>query len=342
MGVIVNNCFGTDDDFPCRGTAEVTGQDQRGMDVLRSLDGVPDANHIETFCANSTFAKYCDAGQIRVLYLHEVDALGPAVARYYSSRLWGGETYYMQVDSHLRFAKSWDELLAEDLRLTTSFPRSVLSTYPPGFVNFRPDPPYLPGTRLCRCQIRVDEDYLPRVEMKGHSSENETRPSQTPFMGAGLFFTTAEFLVDVPFDPYLPWLFMGEEAALSVRAWTAGWDMYAPRRSLVGHQYRPARYGNPHYWDIWGKFYRRPQMEDRLTSTTHDRIKVMMGYPEVSPAASDGVEGHRVASNYSLVELDHYGLGSRRSREEYLEFAEIDLNKRTCGGLEWCAEGTLQ
>lgn len=157
-----------------------------------------------------------------------------------------------------------------------------------------------------------------------------------------VFFTTAEFLVDVPFDPYLPWLFMGEEAALSVRAWTAGWDMYAPRRSLVGHQYRPVRYGNPHYWDIWGKFYRRPQMEDRLSPTTHDRIKVMLGYPEVTSVASGGVAGRRVASNYSLVELDKYGLGSRRSRQEYLKFAEIDLDKRTCGGLEWCAEGTLQ
>lgn len=185
VGVIVNNCFGTDDDFPCKGTAEVTGRDERGLDVLRSVDGVADANHIETFCANSTFAGYCEAGQLRVLYVHEVDALGPAVARYYSSRLWGGETYFMQVDSHLRFARDWDVLLAEDLRLTSSFPRSVLSTYPPGFVNFRPDPPYLPGTRLCRCQIRVDEDYLPRVEMRGRSSVNETSPSQTPFMGAG-------------------------------------------------------------------------------------------------------------------------------------------------------------
>ena len=66
VGVIVNNCFGTDDDFPCKGTAEVTGRDKRGIDVLRSVDGVADANHIETFCSNSTFAKYCDAGQVSI------------------------------------------------------------------------------------------------------------------------------------------------------------------------------------------------------------------------------------------------------------------------------------
>jgi len=347
VGVIVNNCFGTDPNFPCTGTAELVGKDKDGFDILKSVDGKPDTNHIETFCANATYQRYCDAGQVRALYLHEIDALGPAAARYYSSKLWGGETYFMQVDSHLRFASHWDELYIRDLKLASSYPRAVLSTYPPGFVNFRPDPPFLPGTRLCRCMIRIDEDYLPRVELRGHSGANETRPSQTPFQGAGLFFARAEYLRDVPFDPYLPWLFMGEEVALSIRAWTAGWNIYAPRKNLVGHQYRPLKMGNPHFWDGWGKFFHRPQLMDKLSPTTHDRIKVMMGYPEFS--AQDGTSGDdddddrsRVPSNYSLVELKRYGLGTVRSREEYLKFAKIDLEKRTCGGLRWCAEGSLQ
>ncbi|KAL9187610.1 hypothetical protein ACHAXT_005988 [Thalassiosira profunda] len=338
VGVVVNNCFGTDTEFPCKGTAEVVGQDANGLDLLQSVDGKLDANGIEAFCGNVTFQQYCDAGQVRVLYVHEVDALGPAVARYYASKLWGGETFVMQVDSHLRFASRWDELLVEDVKLASSYPRAVLSTYPPGFVNLQADPPYMPGTRLCRCQMRVDEDFLPRVEMLGHSPENETRPSQTPFMAAGFFFARAEFLKDVPFDPYLPWLFMGEEAALSIRAYTSGWNMYAPRKSLVGHQYRPLKMGNPHFTDIWGKFFHRPQLMDRLSPTIHDRIKTMMGYPEFE----DGAENYRAPSNYSLVELSCYGVGTRRSRDEYLQFAKIDLKKRTCGGLKWCAEGSLQ
>lgn len=337
----MNNCFGTDNDFPCTKTAELVGKDSKGFDILRSVDGKPDANHIATFCSNITFQKYCNSGQVRVLYLHEVDALGPAVARYYCSKLWGGETHFMQVDSHSRFALNWDKLYIEDLRLTSSYPKSVLSTYPPGFVNFRPEPPYMPGTRLCRCQIRVDEDFLPRVELQGRSKENMTRPTQTSFMGAGFIFVRAEFLVDVPFDPSLPFLFMGEEVALSIRAYTSGWNIYAPRKNLVGHQYRPLKFGNPHFTDIWSKFFHRPQLMDRLSPTTHDRIKVMMGYPELSPI-SDGSSGHRVPSNYSLTELSNYGLGTRRSRDEYLKFAEIDIEKRTCGKLKWCVEGTLE
>jgi hypothetical protein len=77
--------------------------------------------------------------------------------------------------------------------------------------------------------------------MNGRCPENQTRPTQMPFMGAGFFFTHAQFLVDVPFDPFLPWLFMGEEVTLSIRAWTHGFNIFAPRKNLIGHQYRPVR-----------------------------------------------------------------------------------------------------
>ena len=73
----------------------------------------------------------------------------------------------------------------------------------------------------------------------------EKAPTQIPFMAAGFFFAHAEFLSDVPFDPFMPWCFMGEEIALSVRAWTSGWNIYAPRRNLIAHQYRPGRLGLP-------------------------------------------------------------------------------------------------
>ena len=135
VGVIVNNCFGIPGggEASCHGTPQVIGKDKNGRDKLKAVDDLPDTNHIETFCSHPTFSKYCDSGQVRVLYVHEVDALGPAVARYYSSKLWGGETYYMQVDSHLHFATRWDELYIQDLKLAKSYPKAILSTYPPGF-----------------------------------------------------------------------------------------------------------------------------------------------------------------------------------------------------------------
>jgi hypothetical protein len=44
--------------------------------------------------------------------------------------------------------------------------------------------------------------------MEGRCKEDEPRPTQMAFIGAGFFFARAEFIVDVPFDPFLAYLFM--------------------------------------------------------------------------------------------------------------------------------------
>jgi hypothetical protein len=47
--------------------------------------------------------------------------------------LWGGEMYYMQSDAHLRFVPKWDRLYIEEIIATQSYPKAILSSYPPGF-----------------------------------------------------------------------------------------------------------------------------------------------------------------------------------------------------------------
>jgi len=42
-------------------------------------------------------------------------------------------------------------------------------------------------------------------------------PKYAPFVAAGFFFGYAQFLHEVPFDPFLPWIFMGEEISMSAR-----------------------------------------------------------------------------------------------------------------------------
>lgn len=104
----------------------------------------------------------------------------------------GGENYYVQVDSHLQFAKGWDELYINDLHLARAFPNAILSTYPPGFINFRQEPPYTRGTRICNCHFSQGEGNILRVEMNGRCKENETRPTQMPFAGAGFVFAHSQ------------------------------------------------------------------------------------------------------------------------------------------------------
>jgi hypothetical protein len=39
--------------------------------------------------------------KVRLLTVREEEALGPCVARYMASKLWGGEEYFVQIDSHI-------------------------------------------------------------------------------------------------------------------------------------------------------------------------------------------------------------------------------------------------
>ena len=54
--------------------------------------------------------------QIRVIRMHHRDATGPCLARHIAQSLWRGESYYLQIDSHMRFRQKWDEMLISMLK----------------------------------------------------------------------------------------------------------------------------------------------------------------------------------------------------------------------------------
>lgn len=61
--------------------------------------------------------------------------------------------------------------------------------------------------------------------------------SDMPFAGAGFQLSSADVLLEVPFDPRLDMLFVGEEILYSARLWTHGWDLFGPDMNLVWHRY---------------------------------------------------------------------------------------------------------
>mmetsp|Transcript_7527 Transcript_7527/g.17068 ORF Transcript_7527/g.17068 Transcript_7527/m.17068 type:complete len:603 (-) Transcript_7527:32-1840(-) len=349
IGAIVQNCFGLNP-YPgepgvqCRTGAQVVGKDAHGRDTTKVSDAPADRNGIEEFCTSPKHKQYCDSGQIRVLYLHENESLGPAMARYYASKLWGGESYFMQVDSHLEFYTHWDELYTNELKSAKSFPKAVLSSYPPGFqaenggiLNGQPSP----GARLCTCSFSDSdvEAKIIRINTGSGYSGGEEHPTQIPFIAAGFFFTPGGFLTDVPFDPYMPWCFMGEEIMLSMRAWTHGWDIYAPRKNWIAHQYRPGRMGLPKFWGSVGRLFGRPGpgFSNQLQLRLIKRVKHLVGYNDCCSKEKLMQDGDELV----LMDVEHYGFGDVRSREEYLKWANIDVDAKRCHGIQWCNKGEL-
>jgi hypothetical protein len=349
VGVVVQNCLGLDP-YPgevgsqCRTGAQVVGKGPNGHDRTKVSDAPPDRNGIEEFCISENHKRYCESGQVRALYLHEDESLGPAMARYYASKLWGGETYFVQVDSHLEFYKHWDELYVNELKAAKSYPKAMLSAYPPGFgedeegrLGGEPSP----GSRLCNCEFSTNdvEDHILRINSGRGYRGDEVSPTQIPFVAAGFFFVPSSFLRDVPFDPYLPWCFMGEEIMLSMRAWTHGWDVYAPRKNWIAHQYRPGRMGLPKFWGSVGRLFGRPGpgfsnvLQERLIK----RVKFLVGYEDCCTREKLVRDGDEMV----LVDVEHYGFGDVRSREEYLSWAKIDVDAKTCHSIDWCNNGEL-
>jgi hypothetical protein len=82
IGAVVQNCFGNETSYSSKSCKTGWQVVDKKHDIREMLDAPPDKNGIEDFCSDEEFNKYCEAGQIRVLYVHETEALGPAVARY--------------------------------------------------------------------------------------------------------------------------------------------------------------------------------------------------------------------------------------------------------------------
>ena len=62
-------------------------------------------------------------------------------------------------------------------------------------------------------------------------------PQLHPFWAAGFSFSRGHFAMNVPYDPYLPMVFMGEEISMGVRAFTHGYDVYSPEKNICFHTY---------------------------------------------------------------------------------------------------------
>jgi hypothetical protein len=180
--------------------------------------------------------------RFRILDVDWRDSQGACWARAETMRLFDGEEYYLQCDSHHRFVQNWDAALL-DLYDRTPAPRPILSSYCPA---------YSPGHR-------VDRGATPyRLEFDGFASNGlvplkaglvtkhgpGTPPERARFLSAHFLFAKGTFVEDVPYDPEL--YFFGEEITLAVRAYTCGYDLFHPRELMLFHGY--ARQDRSLHW----------------------------------------------------------------------------------------------
>jgi hypothetical protein len=133
-------------------------------------------------------------------------------------------------------------------------------------------------------------------------TEAPSRPAPTAFASGGFIFGPAQRILDAPFDPHI--YFDGEEANLSVRLWTAGWDLFLPSETLLFHHYAQAA-GRLTPWQD-DPFWRTLQVR-----SVARQLHLLGISPATDPAA--------------IANLDSYGLGTTRSLAHYEHFAGVDF-----------------
>jgi [Skp1-protein]-hydroxyproline N-acetylglucosaminyltransferase len=290
----------------------------------------PDDDCFQLFCDTDLGKPICAREQVRVLNIDEPESLGPYAARYFASKLWYGEQWFMQTDAHMTFATHWD---ATSIAMLNKAPseKPVLSHYPPGHMENLDQRSHKPTSRLCGPVFATSdlESQIIRLEGSGMFEHSQLEhPAFAPFTAAGYFVAHSEFLAEVPFDPFLPWIFMGEEIIMSSRLWTAGYDIFSPTQAVVGHIY--VRRHKPKFWESVHRAF-TPGVHNPLQAMVLDRIKYQLGYPE---AAVDMLK-----SKSLLTAVEQYTMGTARPLSAYLRIVGLNMTTKECTRTGWCEGG---
>lgn len=235
------------------------------------------------------------------------EAKGVCDARHKIQQHITDEGYYLQLDSHHRFDKNWDTTLKDYLNYlrVKGHKKPILSSYLPGY--FPKNDPN--GRNIEVWGLNIDRFMPAGVPFLRpyHVEKWETlkEPFPTRFLSGHFIFTVGSFPKEVPYDPSL--YFHGEESSLAGRAYTNGYDLFAPHRPVIWHEY--TREGKTKHWDDSQDWADR----DKLSYARFRKIFDMDDVP-CSPCLRKA--------------LGVFGLGTERSLEDYERYAGLKFKTR--------------
>lgn len=255
--------------------------------------------------------------QISIFKMDAEMATGPVTARHIGDRMYRGQYFVMQMDAHCHFVKHWDTYIKKQWKETQN-EMAVLSSYLTdyqGSIDSNGDSTR--DTRPIMCNSAFEGSMPARYLRHGSQPEDyaviRDMPQLQPFWAAGFSFSRGHFKVRVPYDGYQPMVFQGEEISIGIRGFTYGYDFYAPRDSVVFHEYaeRSDRRKKIHmFWENSPK-----HLGEGKTSMSRSMAIIKM-----SPDIPDDQWNH--------AEEDKYGIGNVRSLDLFYKLFLIDTIHR--------------
>ena len=181
-----------------------------------------------------------DAENFRVTRMPFYSSSGLGFARALLQKLYfeGDAKYSMQLDSHMRFAPSWDTKLKGMIEATGS-KKPIISHYCAGFSSkdLKSDKFLQKSHPFKMYCLRFNDTGTVSFRQR-HMSDAEVKsgkPLPSMLMSGHFYFTLSQHLKEYRYDPGL--YFAGDEISLATRSWTKGWDIFAPSENVVFHNY---------------------------------------------------------------------------------------------------------
>jgi hypothetical protein len=233
---------------------------------------------------------------------------GVGWARSRVQKLWQGERYTLQIDSHMRFASGWDTLLIDMLAMCPSS-KPILTAYPP---------PYEPPRNLlANTPTRVVPHRFSKAGVLFLGATGDLRQYSAPqpgaFIAAGFMFADASIIQKVPYDPNI--YYTGEEVLFSARAWTRGWDIYHPHRVVCWHYYRSTSNSTKERFQHWTDH----QDWSSFNAASEHRFKQIIGMePQSQKFGVYGLGTVRTLAEYEAIAGPCFRDWSKHSEVELL------------------------
>jgi hypothetical protein len=250
-------------------------------------------------------SEYENDDRFRILNILYNESLGACWARHSLQQLYSGETYTLQIDSHMRFIKNWDDeviTMLESLK-TNGIEKPLLTGYVSSY-----NPETDPEGRVMEPWEMVFDRFIPEgtvftLPQVIPNWVNTNEPIPTRFYSAHFAFTDGVFVKEVPHDPFL--YFHSEEMSIAVRSWTNGYDLFHPHKIICWHEY--TRNNRVKVWDDDKVWYKK-------NDNSHLRNRKLF--------SMDG-------ETYNPEEFGVYGFGTKRSLREYEKYSGIHFQNRS-------------
>jgi hypothetical protein len=257
---------------------------------------------------NESMEEFANDPRFKILDYHWSKSKGLCWARSEIQKLWNGEEYTLQLDSHHRFLQDWDVELIEMMKLTGS-EKPIITSYA-GM--YRPSNNQLLNVEPYKM---VASNFTPGGTILFRPNgipnwQDLDKPIPARFVSGHFFFTIGKHCEEYKYDPNI--YFAGDEISLSIRSFTLGYDLFHPHKTIIWHEY--TREGRTKHWTDFNT--------DNLVSGVVEKP-----WWEMDNDSKRRLR-HMLQEEDNNIDLGIYGLGEVRTHHDYELYAGISFKER--------------